>query len=258
MECGAVDGRQLTWDACYNVRDLGGLPTRTGGTTRMRSIVRADNLSRLSVRGRAALIDCGIRTVIDVRDPRELAKDVDPYQPGAVADGELLYRNVPLISEAEWEAIKDPAVLRQGYVVTLDLSKHNIAAVLRAIASAPEGGVVFHCHAGKERTGVIALLLLALAAVPDELNAADYVMSDRYLEPLYRQWAEKALDAEQRARIMRGNSSQPDEVLEPLARIAELGGIEAYLADTGLSVGEIASLSARLELGRRFQVLPRR
>lgn len=241
-----MDERQLSWDACYNVRDLGGLPTRTGGATRMRSIVRADNLSRLSDQGRAALMDYGIRTVIDVRDPRELVKEVDPFQPGAVADGEVEYSNAPLISEAEWEAIKDPGVLRQGYVVTLEVSKTNIAAVLRAIAGAPEGGVVFHCHAGKERTGVVAMVLLELAGVPAEANAADYVASDRYLEPLYRQWAEQEPDSEKRAGIMRGNSSHPDEVLRPLARIAALGGIEAYLADAGLSQSEVASLRARL------------
>jgi len=241
-----MDGRQLYWDACYNVRDLGGLPTRAGSTTRMRSLVRADNLSRLSDEGRAALIAYGIRTVIDVRDPRELANEVDPFQPGAVAHGELLYRNVPLISEAEWEAIKDPAVLRAGYVVTLDLSKNNIAAVLEAIASAPEGGVVFHCHAGKERTGVVAMLLLELAAVPPELNAEDYVASDRYLEPLYLQWAAKEQDSEKRGKIMRGNSSHPDEVLAPLARIAELGGIHAFLADAGLGQISITALRARL------------
>ena len=245
-----LNERSIHWDACYNVRDLGGLATKSGVTTRMGALIRADNLSRLTDEGRATLMKSGIRTVIDVRDPKELTREVNPFQPGAVAADALLYQNVPLISEAEWEAIKDPAVMKQGYVVTLDLSKKNIAAVLRAIASAPDAGVVFHCHAGKERTGVVAMLLLELAGVPAEMNADDYCVSDRYLEPLYRQWADKEPDAEERARIIRGNSSHPDEVLQPLAHIAAVGGIDSYLASVGLGESEIANLRARL-LGLR-------
>lgn len=55
-----------------------------------------------------------------------------------------------------------------------------------------------HCHAGKERTGVVAALLLALAGVPDEVIAEDYVASDRYLASLYAEWAARQDDPEER------------------------------------------------------------
>lgn len=68
--------RDLAWEGCFNVRDLGGLGTRNGGRTRKGSIVRADGLSRLTHNGWAALVRHGIRTVIDLRNDDELDADV--------------------------------------------------------------------------------------------------------------------------------------------------------------------------------------
>ena len=62
-------GRQLVWDACFNVRDIGGYRLRSGGCTRWGRFVRADNLCRLTLTGRAALVNYGVRTVIDLRAP---------------------------------------------------------------------------------------------------------------------------------------------------------------------------------------------
>ena len=59
--------RHLEWEPCWNVRDLGGLPTADGGTTRWGALVRADCLGKLTADGRRALYDYGVRTVIDLR-----------------------------------------------------------------------------------------------------------------------------------------------------------------------------------------------
>jgi protein-tyrosine phosphatase len=71
--------RRLSWDACFNVRDLGGHPIVDGGQTRWRAVVRADTLCRLSETGRAALVDYGVRTVIDLRSARELEAVPHPF-----------------------------------------------------------------------------------------------------------------------------------------------------------------------------------
>lgn len=68
-----ADPRHLPWDACFNVRDLGGFPARDGHVTRWRAVVRADNICRLTHHGRAALARYGIRTAIDLRSKKELA-----------------------------------------------------------------------------------------------------------------------------------------------------------------------------------------
>lgn len=157
------------------------------------------------------------------------------------------YASVPLISEAEWKAIRDPNVLKQGYVVTLELSRANIGRALSAIANAQPGGIVVHCHAGKERTGVIAALLLALCGVPDSVIAEDYVASDRYLQSLYSEWAAaREQDPEERSRLLRGFASRPEHMLVPLERVRSEGGIETYLQRAGVTEGELTRVKERL------------
>lgn len=238
--------RELHWDACWNVRDLGGFATASGRRTRWKTIVRAGNLSKLTEAGRQALIDYGVGTVIDVRDPRECAVDLDQFHETGRWAGRVNYVSEPLISEAEWAAIRDPEVLRQGYVVTLDLSMKNIGRVMSAIARAQPGGVVVHCHAGKERTGVVAALLLALAGVPDDVIAEDYVDSDRFLRSFYEERAQVQADPEQRARILRGFVSHPDHMLVPLARLRSFGGIDGYLRTAGVTHEEVIALRERM------------
>lgn len=238
--------RVLDWAACWNVRDLGGYRRAMGGETRWKRVVRAGNLSRLTEAGRDALLSYGIRTVIDVRDPREFEIDLDPFHERGPWAGQVTYVNEPLISEAEWEAIRDPEVMKKGHTVTLELSKLNIARVLAAIARASPGGTVVHCHAGKERTGVVSALLLALAGVPDEVIADDYVASDAHLQHLYQQWAARAEDASERSRLLRGFQSELAHMLEPLAYVRTFGGIDAYLLHAGVSADALNALRSRL------------
>lgn len=238
--------RVLEWADCWNVRDLGGYPTKSGERTRWKAIVRAGDLSRLVEAGRDALLAYGVRTVLDVRDPREFATETDPFHENGAWAGQVNYVNEPLISGAEWEAIRDPETLKRGYVVTLELSRANIVRVFRALAAAGPGGIVVHCHAGKERTGVVAALLLALADVSDEVIAQDYCASDVQLADLYTQWAAHEHDPEERSRLMRGFRSEPGHILGPLAYLRELGGVERYLRGGGVSGDELAALRERL------------
>jgi protein-tyrosine phosphatase len=244
-----MDQRVLQWAACWNVRDLGGFTTTDGRATRFGEVIRAGNLSRLTEAGRDALLRYGVRTIIDVRDPQEFAVDRDPFQEGERWAGQVHYLNVPLISEDEWTAMRDPDLRRQGYRLTLRFSKANIAAVLRAVAQAPVGGVVVHCHAGKERTGVISALLLALAGVPYETIAEDYVASDQHLQQLYTEWATRESDPEKRSQLIHGFQSEADHMLGPLTLIAEQGGIAPYLRSCGLVEADLAALNKRM-LGR--------
>src|SRR5262245_14015257 len=64
--------RHLAWAKCYNTRDLGGLPTVDGSETRWQAIIRSDILNRLSSEGQQALLDYGIRTIVDLRGPQEV------------------------------------------------------------------------------------------------------------------------------------------------------------------------------------------
>jgi protein-tyrosine phosphatase len=172
--------RHLRWNACYNVRDLGGLSTTDGARTRRGALVRADSVGRLTEQGRAAVEEYGIRTIIDLRFGVEVRDDPSPFLDHA----RIVSHNLPLnpndvsvtrsLAAQRDSDIPYPATVNIAYLAT---HQAQIAAIMRAIAEAPEGGILFHCHAGRDRTGLIAALLLALVGVPAETITADYVLS---------------------------------------------------------------------------------
>jgi len=239
-------GRVLAWDACWNVRDLGGYPTRSGGVTQYGRVVRAGNLSKLTERGRSAMHAAGVRSVIDLRDPREFEIDMNPFHASGRWPGDVSYLNLPLISEANWEAVKDPERRKRGYELILELSAENLGRVMAAIASAETGPVVIHCHAGKERTGVFAALLLELAEVADESIVADYVASDVHLQPLYEEWSMRERDPSERVRILASFRSNAAQITPVLKYVRARGGVAAYLHDAGLPDDTLGTLRRRL------------
>ena len=244
--------RDLLWDGCLNVRDLGGHPTEDGGETRFGSIVRADSVSQLSPEGWEALVAYGIRTVIDLRGDHEREDDPPRELPVTV-------EHVPFMeaSEAEWEEIAEELerldelpvadATREAYVIFLERFKPNVGAALRAVAEAREGGVVVHCVGGKDRTGLLTALLLHLAGVPTEEIAADYALSEERLRSRHDAWLEAAETDAERRRLER-IARTPPEVITGLFEELErrYGSVEGYLRSAGVSDEDLAHARARL------------
>ena len=246
--------RDLVWDGCLNVRDLGGHRTVDGGETRFGALVRADSVSQLSEAGWEALTAYGVRTVLDLRGEHE--RDDDP--PGDLPV-EVLHVPFMEASEAEWEAIAEeidaaataaPDVAtstRDVYLIFLERFRANVAAALKAVAHAAEGGVVVHCVGGKDRTGLLVAFLLHLAGVPDEEVAADYALSEERLRPRHETWFEAA-DSEEELERLRRIAQTPKEAM--LGVFVELerrhGSVEGYLRSTGLTDDELDRLRVRL------------
>jgi len=237
--------RHLEWEPCWNVRDLGGLPMAGGGTTRWGALVRADCLGKLTAAGRRALVDYGVRTVIDLRGPLEMADD-PPAFPGGRTD-EPGFVNTPLDHQDPaaaplWAAIRTRADV---YRLFLDFYPHALADVLRAIAAAPPGGIVFHCLGGTDRTGLVAATALRLAGVPDEAIAADYALTLERRRPICEQLvAEKG---EAGLGFWDRLNMTADQMAATLAYVDErYGGMERYLLDAGLSAEDMARVRARL------------
>ena len=237
--------RHLVWPDLLNARDLGGLDLQSGQQTEWRRVVRADNLNRLAPTGVAALVAYGIRTVIDLRDPFELANF--PNSLVAAPPRGVLFVNVPLTSAAEWQAIKDPVRVPESYVLTAMLSHSNIAKAIAAVSDAPPGGVVIHCHAGKERTGIIAALLLSLAGVPDAAVAADWASSDAYLQPLYEEWLVNETVPALRAKRADGFVTRAEDVLDVLNHVRRNhGSVGDYLLAGGMRPDQLDRARRRL------------
>lgn len=236
--------RHLDWEPCWNVRDLGGLPTAGGGQTRWGAFVRADCLGKLTPAGRRALWAHGVRTVVDLRGPLELAEDPPIFAGGA---GEPAYRNVPLdhqdpAAARHWAAIRTRADV---YRLFLDFYPRAVADVLQAMADAPPGGVVFHCLGGTDRTGLVAAALLRLAGVPDAAIADDYALTLQRRRPVYEQLV--AERGEAGLGFWDRLNMTADQMLATLAYVDErYGGLEAYLRAAGLPDEAMVRLRARL------------
>ena len=117
---------------------------------------------------------------------------------------------------------------------------------VEAVATAP-GPVVFNCYGGKDRTGLVAAILLRLAGVPAEVIAEDYALSAVRLEPRHRRWLADAQDEAERARIERITATPGDAmraVLDSLDR--RYGGVDRYLLDGGLAPEVLEAARSRL------------
>ena len=242
--------RHLPWDACSNIRDVGGYRLAGGATTRWGAVVRADNLCRLTPRGQAALVSYGVRTIIDLRTSAELADAPHPFAGVAELQDAPTYLHLPLygddeLSEAEIDLIGSMPDL---YRLILTRAQHRVGAVVRAVAEARDGGVLVHCWLGKDRTGVVVALLLALAGADEETIIQDYALSDTHLSVAYeRIMASIPADSPERLRVAAQLTSHPQTMRDTLAFLSTTyGGAEGYLRDAGVEPAHITAIADRL------------
>jgi len=237
--------RSLAWDACYNVRELGGYATENGEQIRWQALIRADNINRLTPEGQAALRDYGIRTIIDLRTLEELETHPNPY---AVRDGHSdrpRYLHLPLHDSDSEPEIEAAETIRDLYVVIIERNKALVAAVVKAVAASLEdGAVLVHCHGGKDRTGIVVAFLLTLAGVPRDVIAQDYALSQELLEPGNLAWLEEQAQAQghpvERPRWMFSRPETMRGFLDYLDQ--QYGGVEGYLEAIGVTRAEIARI----------------
>lgn len=178
----AVD-RNLSWSGCHNVRDLGGLQSQSGKTIRRGAFVRSDTPHNLTAAGWTSLRSYGIKTIIDLRnDSERIESQSEPKSNG------IVFVNLPHDglenSEfwGEWNSQSWEQGARLGstplyYRKHLAAMPERTARVLSSIAEADDGGVMFHCIAGRDRTGMVALCLLMVLDIVPEQIAEDYSIS---------------------------------------------------------------------------------
>jgi protein-tyrosine phosphatase len=237
----AVGRRHFDWEGCFNARDLGGLPTADGHTTRHGVFLRGDTLCDLTEDGRRSLLEDGVRTVVDLRSDDELAREPNPF---ATIDG-VRYEHRPLNDPGVTSRISAIEDQTERYRVMLDGNGQRVAAILNVIATSPRA-VLFHCFAGRDRTGIVAAILLRLAGVPDDAIVQDYALSDERLEKRYDEWSKRWTEAD-KARIERSIVEAETTIRGTLGHLDEkYGGVEPYLLKHGLDPAAIGRLKGDL------------
>lgn len=243
--------RVLRWADCLNVRDLGGHPTEDGAETRFGAVVRADSVASLTDEGWRQALDYGVRTVIDLRMQTE--RDADPPREVPIESLHLpAFGDWDETIEAEIDAVSaaqpdTPSKTAAVYLEFLERFRPNFARAVTAVANAPEGAVIVHCQGGKDRTGLIAAMLLRLAGVGIDAIAEDYALSEIHLAPRMDQWLAGAADEEERERIRqisRTPAPSMKRVLKDLER--RYGNIAAYLEAGGATPEDVERARSRL------------
>lgn len=238
--------RVLLLEGSSNIRDIGGYTTRGGKVTRWKTVLRSASMDQLTADAQQRLLDYGVRHIVDLRDVRETETTPNVFAQSTV----VVYRNCPVIGVDEVnKAMEGFTMLSEMYIIILEQCRQQIRSVLELIAEQlADGPVLFHCWAGKDRTGVITALLLALVDVPPEIIAADYALSYDLLIDRIEGWrAYNLQNGIDMARFEEEVSSKPETMLATLDYLdTELGGVEAYLLNIGLSAATIDSLRTHL------------
>lgn len=254
----AMSERLLGWDGFYNARDLGGLPTRDGGTTAYGGYVRSADLRYATDAGLAQMTQAGIRTVFDLRndfetrtEPRSPEEDrananrVPPTPEAELPEGVFGVR-VPLDNTRDrefWQRMREEGRLGSPRFFTPVLREQpeRVVAVLRAMAQAP-GGVLYHCAIGRDRTGLVSFALLALADVEPEAIAADYRISTDALRPFFAR-----MEFPDQSHLIDAALARHGFTIESAVE-EQLDGFDAWatLRDAGLTDAELTTLRGRL------------
>jgi protein-tyrosine phosphatase len=179
--------RRVPFEGIQNFRDLGGYPTGDGGWIRWGQVFRADALHKLTATDITAFAGLGVRTVFDLRGDAERDEFPGPFES----------IHVPIIGrpddadaappDPDLTAADGEGMLRDLYVGALVHSATKFGILLTALADAERLPVVFHCHGGKDRTGIVAAIFLLALGVDRETVLDDYEATRRYRKTEHQQ-----------------------------------------------------------------------
>ncbi len=230
--------RTLEFESCVNFRDLGGYRTVGGQEIAWRRLFRADGLHRLTESDRVRMVELGVATVIDLRTVDEAAER-GRFPVEAVP---VRYVDLPLFdvlpTTEEFSAWTEASYVAARYTQMASEGGPALTGAFAALASGDSLPAVFHCSAGKDRTGVLSALILAFLGVPDETIVADYALSApamvRLLERLKGEYPDSVEDVMRYAPAVL--QVLPETMAEFLATLrAEYGNYEALADSLGVA-----------------------
>lgn len=239
-------GLPIPVEGTHNLRSTAGYAGAAGAVT-SGGLIRSDALHRLTPAGVEQFAALGIVRVVDLRDTAEIRQ-----APSAVAAGGLETVHHPIFEGAAVPATGAAPSLRQVYRAIVTDRVRALTGAVRLIADAPEGAVLVHCTAGKDRTGVVVATALRAVGVSREDVVADYAAS---AENLAGEWVERMIAAASARSAGRLDdtvreliATSPAEALEDALDVIDRlhGGVERMLLSTGLDEDALARLRSRL------------
>jgi protein-tyrosine phosphatase len=240
--------RHIRLEAAFNVRDLGGYPTTCGRATRWRSLLRADALHELTDRDVETLLALELRTVIDLRTDKEIARQPSVF----AARNEVRYHHISLFDGlAPVDAMfreRGLIDLSERYIEAIESCRPALLRVAATIADAPDGVVLFNCTAGKDRTGIVAAMLLSIAGVAPGDIAADYALTAELAAPLMQRLKEGAIRRGLEEAMATRLLSSERSAMEAFLRYVDErhGGIRKYLVGEPTQQDILTRLEARV------------
>jgi protein-tyrosine phosphatase len=245
--------RTIVLEGAHNVRDLGGYRIGDGRTIAWRRLLRA-GLHGLTATDLAQLGPLQLRTVLDLRREEEIAER------GAFPVERLPVDLVHLpVMDSTWMSLAIPdfsthddpeiAFLSWAYEDMLAAGGPQFGAALRCLAAPGALPAIFHCAAGKDRTGVLAALLLAALGVDDELIVADYELTAAGIRRMRSWYAANQPDVADRMAEVPSMffAARPEAMQHTLDYVrATHGSVAAYLATLGVDEDTIATLADEL------------
>ncbi|MEI8238823.1 MAG: tyrosine-protein phosphatase [Actinomycetota bacterium] len=249
-DVGGDPRRLVQLDAVHNFRDMGGYPTYDGHTTRWGRLFRADGLYRLTGIDLDRVRELGLHTVIDLRT----AAEVDERGTFPHLEHPVHFHHVPIIDET-WnpEDVVDTddaaEFLETAYVAMLEEGPDRFAQAIRTLCVPGAFPAVFHCAAGKDRTGMLAMLLLGAVGVEDDYIIADYALTEAGMQR-FRDWAMREFP-EMAARWAETpavfSAAVPEAMMRMIGHVRrDYSSIANFVRELGVSDQEITQLRAEL------------
>jgi protein-tyrosine phosphatase len=238
--------RTIDLEGCLNFRDIGGYPTADGRSVRWRQVFRSDALHHLTRQDLAHLREAiGLGTVIDLRSSAELRSEGR----GPLAHEPVAFHHLPLFDgqSVKSAAASSEMTLTDRYFLLAEFAKEPIGKVVSAVA-ASDAPAVYHCAAGKDRTGVVSAVLLGLLDVPDPVIIADYAATRENLDAI----VERLMSTEGYYEMLSAlppdtMHAEPETMASFLTRLRDAyGSMAAYARSAGVGDEAIDALRARL------------
>ena len=239
------DPQYISFKKLYNARDLGGLPGKNGQKTAFHRFLRTDAPIYLDENEKEILYNYPVTVQIDLRSDNEIQE-----HPSVLSKTpKIQYLHIPIVQFTN----EDMQILRQldevensmgeFYIYMLSSKKNVFCEIFRQIANVQEGCILFNCTHGKDRTGLVAALLLLLAGVSEENIIRNYEVSYDYLRPLVDPLIQKM--PMHKKFIFRSDRENLQKALFYLNENHH-GSAEDYLYSAGITENEIKILEQRM------------